>query len=79
MIPNHLINEGGLSAEAIAVLVWILAQPADYTFRVPDIKKRFGWGNFLWRRISAELKERGILMFGYVDGCMSLTLSSKAW
>lgn len=75
MISSNLINEGGLTAEAIAALIWIKAQPEDYTFRVRDIKKRFGWGNFLWRRVSAELKELGILKFGYVDGCMSLTLS----
>lgn len=75
MIPDYLVNEGGLSAEAIAALIWIRAQPQDYTFRVRDIKQRFGWGNFLWRRVSTELKNLGILKFGYVDGCMSLTLS----
>ena len=77
MIPHNLINEGGLTAEAIAALVWIKAQPSCYTFRVRDIKARFKWGNFLWRRVSTELKDLGILKFGYVDGCMSLTLSEE--
>ncbi len=78
MIPDYLINEGGLSSEAIAALVWIKAQPENYTFRINDVKKRFGWGNFLWRRISNELKERGILKFGYFDGCLGLTLSEES-
>ena len=79
MIPDYLINEGGLTSEAISALIWIKNQPPDYTFRVRDIKKRFGWGNFLWRRISNELKERGILKFGYFDGCLGLTLSRDGW
>lgn len=75
MIPNHLVNEGGLTSEAIATLVWIKAQPEGYVFRVRDVQKRFGWGSFLWRRVSSELKSRGLLKFGYGNGCMNLTLS----
>lgn len=79
MLPNHLVNDGGLTAEALAAIVWILSQPSEYTFRVPDIQKRFGWGGFLWRRISTELKTHGILSFGYVDGRRSLTLGNYQW
>lgn len=54
------ITEGTLSAECLGAIAWILAQNEE-RIKPSELKKRFGWGDTVWRRVSRELREHKLL------------------
>ncbi len=60
-LPNYLINDPSVSAEVLAVALYLNGKPDNWRCRPFDIKKRFGWGDRIWYRVSRELKELGLL------------------
>ena len=60
-VPNHLVNNDSICAEALAVITYLAGKPMGWIARAYDIKKRFKWGDFTWRRVSKELKALGLL------------------
>ena len=77
MIPNYLINDPAFSQEALCALVWMLHQEGEYMFRVADVKKRFGWGDWIWRRVSLELEKRGLVHHKRVQGRVRIMFNDK--
>lgn len=51
----------GLSAESIATFVYLQSKPVDWVIRVSEVRKRFGFGDHTWRKISKELRDKGLL------------------
>lgn len=60
-LPNYLINDPNVSAEALAVAMYLNGKPHDWQARPFDIRKRFGWGDHKWRSVSKELTVLGLL------------------
>lgn len=60
-VPNYLVNDENISVEALGVITYLAGKPTGWIARAYDIKKRFKWGDFIWRRVAKELKELGIL------------------
>lgn len=61
-LPNYYVyGENALSAEGIACAIYLNGQPTGWQPRPSDIKKRFGWGDRVWWRVSKELKDAGLL------------------
>lgn len=59
VVVNEVIE--GMSMEAIAVYVYLLSKPQDWTIRPKEVRSRFNIGDHTWRRIAKELRERGVL------------------
>lgn len=60
-LPNCIVYDWGLSAEAIAVALYLNGKPAGWQTRPFDIQNHFKWGQRIWRRVSKELKECGLI------------------
>lgn len=60
-LPNHLVNDPNVSAEALAVALYLNGKPVGWQARPADIRKRFGWGRHTWLKVSKELKALGLL------------------
>lgn len=60
-LPNYLVNDPNFSAESIAAALYLNGKPPGWRARPLDIRKRFGWGDRKWRKISLELKSYNIL------------------
>lgn len=60
-LPNYLVNDPNVSAEALAAALYLNGKPEGWRTRPFDIRKRFGWGDRKWRRVSKELKTLGLL------------------
>jgi len=61
MVPNHVLKDQRLSAEAVGLLCWLMMNADGYTVMVSDIEARFGFKKTRWRRIRDELKASGAL------------------
>jgi len=59
MIDNRAIAHGGLSANALACLTYILSKPDNWIIVMSDIQKRFGWGRDKTYEVLRELVARG--------------------
>ena len=44
ILPNRLLTDQNLSADATALLVYLLSKPANWKLAVGDIRRRFNWG-----------------------------------
>lgn len=60
-LPNYLVNDPNVSAEALACALYLNGKPAGWRARPFDLRKRFGWGDRKWRKISTELKAHRLL------------------
>lgn len=68
-LPNYLINDINLSANGLAAALYLESKPASWQCRPFDLKKRFGWGDHIWRKVSRELKSHGLLReIKHLDG-----------
>ena len=61
MVPNHVLKDPRLSAEAVGLLCWLMMNADGYTVMLSDIEQRFGFKKTRWRRIRDELKHVGAL------------------
>ena len=61
-VPNGLVNDSQLSAEATGVLLYLLSKPFDWTVQIKHLQKRFSCGRDRVRRILKELEEAGYLV-----------------
>ena len=62
IIPNGTANDENLKADALGVLVYLLAKPHDWKVIIADLRKRFGIGR---NRVYAILNE--LAAVGYVQ------------
>lgn len=60
-VPNHLVNNDNISANALAVITYLAGKPTGWIARSYDIKRRFKWGDYTWRCVSKELRALGLL------------------
>ena len=60
-LPNCVVYEMGLSAEAVGVALYLHGKPSGWRARPFDIKKHFRLGDRGWYRVSKELKGAGLL------------------
>lgn len=60
-VPNHIVNNPDISANALAVITYLSGKPTGWIARSYDIKKRFRWGDYTWRCVSKELRALGLL------------------
>lgn len=68
-VPNYIVNDENISAEALAVITYVAGKPNGWIVRSYDIRRRFKWGDFVWRRVSRELRELGfITIVKHADG-----------
>lgn len=56
MVPNHVVKQSGLSADALGVLIFLMSNIDGYTLTVSEVRERFGMGSDRWQRISKELR-----------------------
>lgn len=56
-----LSDSENLSAHAFRVLMYILNRSDDWVIRPTFIQKRFGFGNYTWRKVTRELRKEGFL------------------
>jgi len=61
MVPNHVLKDERLSAEAVGLLCWLMMNADGFTVMLSDIEDRFGFKKTRWRRIRDELKSVGAL------------------
>lgn len=61
MVPNRLITDRTLTALARMTLIYMCSMPRGYILHVHKLRDDLGLGVHAWRRVSAELKERGAL------------------
>src|SRR6185312_14025850 len=61
IVPNFLVNDLNISANALAVISYLAGKPEGWIVRPYDIKKRFKWGNHTWRKVSIELRDIGLV------------------
>jgi len=62
-LPNSLVSDENVSAEALAVALYLNGKPDNWHARPFDIRKRFGWGDKKWRSVSKELVSLGLLKY----------------
>ncbi len=60
-VPNHLVNNDDISANALAAITYLAGKPMGWIARSYDIKRRFKWGDYTWRCVSKELRALGLL------------------
>jgi len=60
-ITLHRDTVNSLSAEALAAWAYLSGKPPQWKVRVEEVRAHFGWGDFLWRKVSRELRERGLM------------------
>ena len=60
-LPNYLVNDAAVSAEALAAALYLHGKPDGWRARPFDLRKRFGWGESKWEKISKELKDLNLL------------------
>lgn len=61
MVPNRLITDRTLTALARMTLIYMCSMPRGYILHVHKLRDDLGLGVHAWRRVSAELKDRGAL------------------
>ena len=59
VIPLDIVDT--LSGDALAAWVYMCGRPPGWTVSVNEVRSRFGWGDFVWRKVSKELRERGLM------------------
>lgn len=59
LVPKAMA-EHSLSAQALAAVIWVVAQDSG-KIKASSLKARFSWGDKVWRKVSKELREHGIL------------------
>lgn len=79
MLPLDIVNDETLTQEALCAIVWLVHRPKDAVLRVAHIRKRFGWGAWIWRRVSLELQHRGVLRHARVNGKCNIELCAQPW
>lgn len=60
-VDCYAAQDQQLSAEARALMWYLLSKPDDWDMRLEDVQKEFGWGDFAWRRIRDNLMGNGYL------------------
>jgi len=61
MVPNYVVQRSGLSADALGVLVWLMAHQDGFTLSSTQVRERFQFGRHTWLRISKELRAANAL------------------
>lgn len=74
-LPNSLVSDPNVSAEVLAVALYLNGKPDNWQARPFDIRKRFGWGDRKWRSVSKELVSLGLLTHVKHKGGTSLIFS----
>lgn len=59
IIPNSTADDDNLKADALGVLVYLLAKPNDWQVNIANLRKRFGLGRNRVYAILGELAEAG--------------------
>jgi hypothetical protein len=59
VIPNLTANDEQLTAEALGLLVYLLAKPSDWQVSVENLRKRFGMGRNRAYSILSQLENAG--------------------
>ena len=72
VVPNSTADDENLSADALGVLVYLLAKPDDWLVSVANLRQRFGLGKHRVYGILKELAEAG-----YVRRSQSRTAESR--
>lgn len=54
IVSNELANDGRISGEAKAVMLWLLSKPRDWIVRQDGIRRQFGWGR---ERVQAIMRQ----------------------
>ena len=60
-LPNCIVYDWGLSADALAAALYLNGKPAGWQARPFDIRAHFKWGERIWLRVSRELKSVDLL------------------
>lgn len=63
-VVNEVVS--GMSANALATYVYLMSKPNDWIIRPTDVRNRFGFGEYTWRKVAKELREKGV-MFDRLD------------
>lgn len=84
-VPNSVVDDQEVSADALAVLVYLARLAGgrgSRIVRVSAVRDRFGWGKERWQRVSRELRSVGALVdnFGRSDDGRNVVRSlSVGW
>ena len=62
VLPNDLMNDERLSADALGVLVYLLSKPTDWQVRVTELRRRFDIGRDKVYRILGSMEQYGYLV-----------------
>lgn len=65
-VPEDIVN-GQISSDGLAVIAWIIARNKQ-KIDISSIKKRFKWGDVVWRRVSKELRDYKFLSSHHTKG-----------
>lgn len=60
-VPRELAQNPNVSARTLGVVTYLCSRGEDWEPRVYDIKKRFGFGDHVWRQVSKEMRALNIL------------------
>jgi len=60
-VPRELAQNPSVSANTLAVITYLCSKGENWTPRVYDIKKRFKFGDRVWRAVSKEMRELQIM------------------
>ena len=54
-LPNSLVSDPNVSAEVLAVALYLNRKRGDFHVTHSNIKERFGWGDKKWQAIFEEM------------------------
>ena len=58
VIPNNMLNDEGLDADCLAVMVYLLSKPSDWIVKPTNIQNRFKYGRDKTYRVINQLVKR---------------------
>ena len=58
VVPNNMLNDEGLDADCLAVMVYLLSKPSDWIVKPTNIQNRFKFGRDKTYRIINQLVKR---------------------
>jgi hypothetical protein len=58
VVPNNMLNDEGLDADCLAVMVYLLSKPSDWIVKPTNIQNRFKFGRDKTYRVINQLVKR---------------------
>ena len=58
VVPNNMLNDVGLDADCLAVLVYLLSKPSNWIVKPTNIQNRFNFGRDKTYRVISQLVKR---------------------